>query len=129
MNKEAMSRMTEAELTAYASQLGVSVAAANGAEEIARLIEHYRGRKANVRAVGLDLVVSVKNLRDKRVVDLLSKENPTDEEVTESMRLVLGDEQMEMVVEACTDDDGTVDVDAMAFAFCSVFTSEELKNY
>ena len=45
------------------------------------------------------------------------------------MRLLLGDEQYEMLVGACTEEDGTEDVDAMSYAVIAITGSEELKNF
>ena len=79
--------------------------------------------------LGLDVEVPVKRARDKRVCDLLAKPNRTDAETEEAMRLMLGDEQMTELERACTDEDGTVDIDAMALAVAKIITSQELKNF
>lgn len=42
---------------------------------------------------------------------------------------MLGDEQMTELERACTDEDGTVDIDAMALAVAKIITSQELKNF
>ena len=41
---------------------------------------------------------------------------------------MLGDEQTAILVDACTDEDGTVDAVALGVAFVRLVTSEELKN-
>ena len=43
--------------------------------------------------------------------------------------LLLGEEQKAELYAACTDEDGTVDVDALALAYVKIFTSDELKNF
>ncbi|TNU89385.1 hypothetical protein FIC87_11340 [Eggerthella lenta] len=129
MDKGCMARMSAAELDEYGEILGVSTAPAKTADEKMRLIERRRARTASVRALGLDLEVPVKRARDKRASDLMAKADITDAEVEEVMRILLGDEQMADVERACTDEDGTVDVDAMALAFAKLVTSDELKNF
>lgn len=125
-----MARMSAGELDEYARALGFSAAAARDAEGKARLIEERRSRTATVRALGLDLEVPVKRMRDKRVADLVRKARDGDDEAAvEAMSLVLGDDQMARVMAAATDEDGTVDANALGVAFARIVTSRELKNF
>ena len=129
MNKDFMARMSAAELDEYGEVAGIATSPAKSAEEKARLIGSRRERAASIRVFGLDVEVPVKRARDKRVCDLLAKPNRTDAETEEAMRLMLGDEQMTELERACTDEDGTVDIDAMALAVAKIITSQELKNF
>lgn len=129
MRRESMERMTLEELDEYGKVVGVPVGHASSAEDKMRLIERARERVATVRAVGLDLRITYKALHDKRASDLLAKPNRTDEETDEALGLVLGDDQKAELYAACTDEDGTVDVDALAIAYVKIFTSDELKNF
>lgn len=131
MNKETLGRMTAEELREYAKALGITLAPTLGREDMASTIAARRERTATVRALGIDLVVKVKALRDKRVTDLMAKSSAsfTDDDAEAFMRLVIGDEQYEMVLGAATEEDGTVDVDALGIVFARLFTSPELKNF
>lgn len=129
MNKEYMARMSAAELDEYAKMLGIVASPAKTAAAKAKLIEKRRERAASLRMLGIDLEIPIKRAHDKRVSDLMAKPNLTDLEVEEVMRLLLGDEQMDELARACTDDDGTVDTDAFGLAFTKIITSSELKNF
>lgn len=129
MNSEQMRRMSAAELDAYARVMGFSVRGAKTAGQKAALIEERRGHVADVTVLGVPVSVPVKRLRDKRVTDLLSKEGRTDAETEEMVRLVVGDEAWGELVAAATEDDGTVDSDALGYAIATIMTSRELKNF
>ena len=45
------------------------------------------------------------------------------------IRLIVGDEAWDELVKAATEEDDTVDNDALGFAIASIITSRELKNY
>lgn len=129
MNREQMLRMSPAELDGYARAMGFSVRGAKTAEQKAALIEERRGRVAEVTLLGVTVSVPIKRLHDKRVTDLLAKGDRTDEETERVARMIVGDEQWEAVVAAATEDDGTVDNDALGYAIVALLTSRDLKNY
>lgn len=129
MNREQMLRMSPAELDGYARAMGFSVRGAKTAEQKAALIEERRGRVAEVQLLGVTVAVPIKRLHDKRVTDLLAKGDRTDEETERVARMIVGDEQWEAVVAAATEDDGTVDNDALGYAIVALLTSRDLKNY
>lgn len=129
MNREHMLRMSPAELDAYARTMGFSVRGAKTAEQKAALIEERRGRVAEVQLLGVTVAVPIKRLHDKRVTDLLAKGDRTDDETERVARMIVGDEQWEAVVAAATEDDGTVDNDALGYAIVALLTSRDLKNY
>lgn len=127
MNGEYMARMSAEELDELARFMGVSVVAAKSAESKARMIEEKRSRVASVVALGIEFEVPMKRARDKRVSDLL--EEKTDAATEQAVRLLVGDAKYAELVGACTDGDGTVDVDAMGYAIAKIIYSDELKNY
>lgn len=129
MNREQMLRMSPAELDAYARAMGFSVRGAKTAEQKAALIEERRGRTAELTVLGVPVSVPIKRMHDKRVTDLLSKEDRTDADTERMVRLVVGDEAWDALVAAATEEDGTVDNDALGYAIASIITSRDLKNY
>lgn len=129
MDAAHLARMGAQELDGYARTLGVDVRGEKGAAAKAREIERRRARVACVRVLGMDMEVPVKRAKDRRAAELAARASADDAAAEAFMRLMLGDEQWGMVVEACTDEDGTVDVCAMAFAYAQVAGSPELKNF
>ena len=129
MNPEYMARMSASELDEYGAALGIEMRPAKTKDDKRRLIERRRGRVAVVRALGIDFEIPVKRARDRRLSGLVGKPDATDADMESAMRLLLGDEQMAELAEACTEPDGTVDVDAMAAAYVRIVTSDELKNF
>ena len=129
MNSEQMRRMSASELDAYAKTMGFSVRGAKTAEQKAALIESRRGRVAELTLLGVHVSVPIKRLRDRRVTDLLSKDAPTDADTELMARLIVGDEAWDALVAAATEDDGTVDNDALGYAIAALLTSRELKNF
>ncbi|WP_147363844.1 hypothetical protein [Eggerthella sp. AM16-19] len=127
MNKEAMARMSADELDEYGRVLGIEMRPAKTAAQKAALINAKRDRTATVTALGMQFEVPMKALSDKRVVDVLANVNRTDEDVYRTLGVMLG-EQMGELVDAVTDEDGTVDSAALALAFVRIVTSDELKN-
>ena len=121
--------MSASELDAYAEIMGFSARGAKTAEQKAALIERRRGRVGEITLLGVPVSVPVKRLHDKRVTDLLSMEGRTDEETERLVRLIVGDESWDALVAAATEEDGTVDNDALGYAVVALLTSRELKNY
>lgn len=117
------------ELDGYAKALGIDVRAGRTAEEKAKIISERRGRVATVTVLGMQLNVPVKRAHDKRVSALLAKDGRTMADVDEAFRIMLGDEQMEAVRLASTDEDGTVDEAALSYAYNAILGSDELKNF
>lgn len=129
MNPEYMARMTAAELDEYAKALGFSVVSKKGRDAKSKIIEERRARCATVRALGIDFEIPIRRMHDKRVVDLFANARKDDSAASEFMEAVLGAEQMEQLVEACTEPDGSVDVDAMGLAMVRIAYAPELKNF
>ena len=128
MKRESIERMSDEELEQYARLLGVILDAAHSRDEKISLVERKREKRVTVTALGIDFDITIRRVRDKRVSDLLARGNRTDEETDEAIRLLLGDGQYQTLLDAVTDDDGVVDVDAMGLAFVRIITADELKN-
>ena len=128
MNIEALRSLGSDELDAYAEMSGFDLEGAETAAAKAERIEELRNRTKAMRLLGVDVRISYKAVNDKRVSDLLGSSR-TDAETEEAMRLMLGERQFDAVVQAATDEDGTVDVVALGYAFVKMLYSDELKNF
>lgn len=129
MNAENMRNMTDDELEGYAKALGFTLKAVKGHDAKVEFIQKRREKAAELSVLGVNLSIPIKAAHDKRVRDLLTKDERTDEDVVELFRLMLGDEQLQALFDAATDEDGTVDEPALSFAFNSILGSKELKNF
>lgn len=129
MKREYLARMSADELEEYARALGIDLKPAKTKKQKLEMIERRRNRSARVFALGLDFEIPIKRAHDKRVTDLLSRPERTDEETMEAMTLLLGEEQVKMLIDACTETDGTIDSDALGISFVRILFSEELKNF
>ena len=130
MRHEVMMEMSLEQLDQYARVCGIDTGGKATKEEKVALIEERRGRVAEIEALGTTLVVPVRALHDKRVTDALDGSKPlADDEAEGLLARLLGEEQYAEVVGRCTDEDGVVDVEALAFAFGLIVRSEELKNF
>ena len=128
MNPKYLKLMGEEELDRYANAIGISTAAAKTAAQKVALIEKERSRSVTVEALGVVLELPAKRVRDQRFSDLMNKSDRTDDDLKEAFALLLGESQYAQLVEAATDEDGTVDAIALGFALNSILTSEALKN-
>lgn len=129
MRTEALNAMTDEELEQYARTLGFTTKAAKSHDAKVRLIAKRRERGVDVSALGVDLRVPVRAAHDLRFTQLINKPDRTDDETEAAMAMLLGEEQMGALREAATEEDGTVDQDALAFAYMRVLSSDELKNF
>lgn len=129
MNPAYLARMSADELDQYAELIGIDASSLKSAKGKAQLIERRRQRVATVKVCGMALEVPIKRIHDKRLSDRINSAGSDDEQAEAIMRDLLGDEQMAEVEKACTDEDGTVDVDAYGLVLASILTSEELKNF
>lgn len=128
MNREHLERMSEGELNDYAKALGLEAEGAPDAAAKIRLIESKRERIVIISVIGMDFEIPVKRAHDQRIADLVMS-NGGDAAVAEALKLMLGDKQFDQLIKACTDDDGTIDVEAIGLAYVKIFSSEELKNF
>lgn len=129
MKTEQMMKMTPEDLDAYARLLGFSVKGLGTAEEKAEAIRERRSRCVKLRLIGVDVTVPIRRMHDKRVTDLLAKEDKTDAETEGMARLIVGDDAWDELVEAATDEDGTIDNEALTLAVVQVVYSPKLKNF
>ncbi len=129
MNTETMQNMTVAELEAYANSLGFTLKACKDKADKIALIGRRRARAATVPVLGLDLSIEVRRFRSSKFADVINDRSRTSADLTEAFRGLLGDEQYEALVAACTEEDGELDEDALAFAFGRILASDELKKY
>ncbi len=128
VNPKYLKLMGEEELDRYANAIGISTAAAKTAAQKVALIEKERARSVTVEALGVVLELPAKRVRDQRFSDLMNKDGRTDDDLKEAFALLLGESQYAQLVEAATDEDGTVDAIALGFALNSILTSDALKN-
>lgn len=128
VNPKYLKLMGEEELDRYANAIGISTAAAKTAAQKVALIEKERTRSVTVEALGVVLELPAKRVRDQRFSDLMNKSDRTDDDLKEAFELLLGESQYAQLVEAATDEDGTVDAIALGFALNSILTSDALKN-
>lgn len=129
MNKETLARMSAQELDEYGAAIGIVMAPAETVEEKIALIQSKRDECAVVRVMGLELSIQRRKFYDKRISDILEKQNPSDEETYIAMEMLFGKKQMNEIVQACTDEDGAIDSIALGMVFYKALTSSELKNF
>lgn len=131
MRREYLLDMGADELDDYARSIGLDVTGLRSVAEKADAISESHERVADMRVLGMTLHVPLRRLHDKRLTDLFVGGQlmvSGDRELGEVIRTILGDEQADALVARVTDEDGTVDNDALAFAFTTIMTADELKN-
>ncbi|BCV18303.1 hypothetical protein ATOBIA_N05930 [Atopobiaceae bacterium P1] len=128
MNKEYLLKMSDEELAGYMKMLGISSKATKTREAKIELIERRRAKTETIDVLGIPIEVSVKKLRDRRVLDAYQAAT-TDAQMEAVARQIIGDEQMDALAVAATDEDGTVDVDAMGYAIATILTNKKVKNF
>ena len=129
MNAETMQNMTVAELEAFANSLGLTLRACKDKADKIELLERKRARAATVSALGLDLDIEVRRFRSSKFADVINNPQRTSAELFGAFRGLLGDAQYDRLVEACTDESGELDEEALGFAFNRILSSDELKKY
>lgn len=128
MNREFLKRMSAVELDEYAAALGITAKGAATVEDKIALIEGKRERTVTIRALGADFKIPIRRAHDQRVAAALAA-SQSDADMEQAIELILGEEQMQLLIGVCTDSDGTVDAEAMGLAFVKIITSPELKNF
>lgn len=130
MRHEVLMEMSLAELDRYGGACGIDVTGLRTKALKVERIEERRGRVAEVDVLGTTLTVPVRRFHDKRVAELFAPgRDLTDEDAATAMTLLLGEGQYAEVIDRCTDDDGTVDVEAIGCVFVTLFSDPELKNF
>ena len=128
MRKEILEQMSDAEIVEYARALGISSKELKKANNKATFIYDRWEREVKIPVFGETFKVKAKTVKDKRFVDIVTSKNPTDEQMMEALLVLLGEEQTQKLYELCTDEDGTVDISAVALGFVSIVNNSELKN-
>ena len=128
MKREALLRMSETQIDGYARQIGLDVTGCETKEDKADAIEAARERVADICVLGEQVSVPIKRLHDTRANDKIAAVK-TSRQARAALRDILGKEQAARVEAAATDEDGTVDEDALVFAFASVIRDPALKNF
>lgn len=128
MRKEILEQMSEAEIMEYARSIGISNSALRKAKDKASYVFDRWERDVEIPLFGETFTVKAKTVKDKRFVDLVTSKNPTDEQMAEALVILLGEKQTKHLYDLCTDDDGTVDISAVALGFVSIVNNPALKN-
>ena len=129
MRKETLLSLSGAEIDRYAEVLGIDTTKLKAKAAKVERIEKARQRTADIEAMGLTLTVPIKKMHDKRITDRMNVGRLSDSQLDALMTDLLGEEQVAMVYEHCTDEDGTVDVEGVALVYGSIINSDELKNF
>lgn len=129
MRTDVLNSLTDEELEAYARSMGLTLRAFAGKADKVDFIQRRRGRAVDLTVFGVGLSVEVRRFRSTNFSDVMENAKRTPEELYGAFRGLLGDEQFDALMGACTDEDGEVDGDAVAVAFTRLLTCEELKNY
>lgn len=127
MNKAFLERMSADELERYANTMGFSVLSAKGDDAKRDLIISKRERCAELTVLGVELSIPMKRTMDQRIIDEVNK--GSDDGYARAINLILGDEQYERLIDACTEDDGLLDTAALGYAATEIMTSDALKNF
>jgi hypothetical protein len=126
MRKEIMAEMSAEQMGDYARLIGVN---ASGGKSLIEEIEEARAHVAVIDLLGAEFTVPIKRMHDKRITDVLAKRSLSDRQAEQLMQDILGKAQYKSLLERCTDDDGTIDTDALGVALNALITSEQLKNF
>lgn len=129
MNPKYLEKMSASELNEYAKAIGIKKLVGKTRAEKIEYLEKRRHRSATIKVLGVTLNIPIKALHDRRVYEVLDSPTSTDNDCVETLKLVIGEEQFQELLAACTDEDGTVDSDALAYAYAVILHSPELKKY
>lgn len=129
MKHSVILKLTDEQLSEYAQTLGIDISGIESKDEKVKEIESRRDRKAVINILGLRVTVPMKRLHDKRILDKYAGAVQTNTELESFIRDLIGDKQVDAILKACTDDDGTVDADAYLMALRAINSSDELKNF
>ena len=129
MRKETLLSLSGAEIDRYAEVLGIDTTKLKAKAAKVERIEKARQRTADIEAMGLTLTIPIKKMHDKRITDRMNVGRLSDSQLDALMTDLLGEEQVAKVYEHCTDEDGTIDVEAVALVYTTIISSDELKNF
>lgn len=129
MNPRNLDLMDRCELERYARAVGADAPRGASKAQLREAIDQARERTATVTLLGEPYEVRFSALRDKRLIDLVSKGGAMGaSDCGSALALLLGEEQTERLSRACTDEDGAVDVDSVMLAYAQMDSSAALKN-
>lgn len=126
MKKEILETMSEAELRAYASNLGIPAKALNAATDKAKFVESRWEKVVTVKVAGESFTIPTKVVKSKGFIDLMAKGE--DVATEQALELLIGADGMKKVTDMATDEDGTVDVIAMGTIYGLILNDRKLKN-
>ena len=131
MKPEYLKQMSHEELAQYAAIAGIDLGKARSVDAKVSAIEEAREHVATVNVLGgLEVEIPIKKMHDKRLTDMLGKGSKRTDEETEQLFVgLVGEKQAEAIEERCTDEDGTVDVDAYVLAISQIFSAKAPKNF
>ena len=129
MRKETLLSLTGDEIDEYAAVLGIDTTKLKAKAAKVERIEKARERVADIDVLGMTVAVPIKKLHDKRITDRMTSGAMSDRQLDGLMKDLLGEEQLQRVYEHCTDEDGTVDVEAIALVYTTIVKSDSLKNF
>lgn len=115
------------EMLAKAARVDVTGARTKAAK--VRLIEEANAQSAHVSVLGLDVEVTRQATRGMEVQRIMREQAPSDEDTDRLVRLLVGDDQHDAILDRCRNEDGTVDVDAYAVAILALLGDEQVKNW
>lgn len=128
MRKETLESLSAADLDLYARAIGCDVSKAKTKAQKVAAIEKRHERTADVEVLGVTVTIPIKRVYSKQMDELLMEIRKDGNGVYKALETLLGDEQYQTVVDAATDEDGTVDAVAIGFALDRLMRSDELKN-
>lgn len=129
MRKETLLSLTGGEIDAYAEVLGIDTTKLKAKAAKVEKIEKARQRAVDIDVLGMTLTVPIKKMHDKRITDRMNSGRLDDRQLDALMADLLGEEQLAKVYEHCTDEDGTIDVEAVALVYTTLVKADELKNF
>lgn len=129
MKPEYLRQMSREELDQYASSAGYDLGKARSVDAKVSAIEEAREHVATVKVLGgLEIEIPISRMHDKRLSDLLSKQDKTDDDIERMFVGLVGEDQAKAVEERCTDEDGAIDADAYSLAVTQVLYARAVKN-
>lgn len=130
MKPEYLKQMSREELDQYAAIANYDLGKARSVDAKVSAIQEAREHVATVKVLGgLEVSIPIRRMHDKRLSDLLGRRGKlSDEDIEKLFVGLVGDDQAKAIEERCTDDDGTVDVDAYSLAIAQVLGSQSAKN-
>lgn len=129
MRTEALKAMTAEELEDYARAMGFTLKALTDKDDKVDMIQRRRARSVTVPVFGIDLDIEVRRFRSSRFADVIQSPRRTGEQLIGAFKGLLGDGQFSRLLDACADEDGETDEDALAVAMNRILDCEDLKNY